>query len=100
MRDPRKTYHYQRARLRFIARAEPSGAWHRCPVPGRVVDKTLSGNHQWGPTIDHGSAVALGLRNFWDDTNWFLIHRFCNDQTGQAPINAPSATRSSNVRAW
>jgi len=52
----------------------------RCYVCRRKVDMTLSGNHKWGPTIEHIVAVSLGGTN--DPENLALSHRHRNTARG------------------
>lgn len=77
--SPYNTAAYRKAKAVFIANALPVCAWERCPIPGRHVDKRLSGNHPWGPTIDHHHPTSRG-GPMW--SGWQLMHRRCNMQKG------------------
>jgi 5-methylcytosine-specific restriction endonuclease McrA len=48
-----------------------------CWVCGELVDKTLSGRHPDGPTIDHVIARSRGGTN--DISNLRLAHQRCNN---------------------
>lgn len=77
--SPYNTAAYRKAKQAFIAAAAPVCTWERCPIPGRIVDKSLSGNHRWGPTIDHRRPTSRG-GPMW--AGWQLMHRLCNMRKG------------------
>lgn len=77
------TAEYRRRKRAFIAAAPPICVADDCPVPGRVIDKNLSGNHRLGPTIDHTIPTSKG-GDFWD--GWQLMHRVCNLRKGDRPF--------------
>lgn len=77
--SPYNTVAYRRLKRAFIEAARPLCAWAHCPVPGRLVDKQLSGNHPWGPTVDHAVPTSRGGA-MW--TGWQLMHRTCNLRKG------------------
>jgi hypothetical protein len=52
----------------------------RCHICCRKVDMSLSGQHKWGPTIEHILPVSLGGTN--DANNLALAHRHCNTARG------------------
>jgi 5-methylcytosine-specific restriction endonuclease McrA len=87
--SPYLTNRYRVMRRAFIAAAEPFCAYSECPVPGRFVDKSLSGRHPLGPTVDHVVPTALG-GSFWDLSNWALCHRRCNNaKSWKPPVRDP-----------
>jgi predicted nucleic acid-binding Zn ribbon protein len=51
-----------------------------CRICQGVVDMSLSGNHKWGPTIEHLIPVSKGGTN--DHENLALAHRHCNVRRG------------------
>lgn len=62
-----------------------------CHVCGLPVDKTLSGRHPLGPTVDHLVPVAAGGTH--DRANLRLAHARCNNQR-----QAPGVTRPARAR--
>ncbi len=64
--------------LRRIVLAEED----TCGRCGRPVDKTLSGNDKWGPTIGHIVEVAEAPGLAYDRRNVRLEHRTCNVKAG------------------
>jgi hypothetical protein len=81
--DPRQSRMYREARARFIAKAEPVCCWPDCPVEGKVVDKSLSGRHRWGPVVDHAIPFSVDPSQFWNTNLWRLFHNRCNLSKGQ-----------------
>lgn len=51
-----------------------------CGICSEPVDSTLSGHHQWGPTLDHIMPRSLGGSD--EPTNLRLAHRACNSRRG------------------
>ncbi len=88
------TAEYRRRKREFIASVPPVCSWPLCPVPGRMVDVTLSGNHPLGPTIDHVHPTSKG-GDFW--TGWALTHRRCNQQKGDRLTPRPITTPDRRV---
>jgi 5-methylcytosine-specific restriction endonuclease McrA len=52
----------------------------RCHVCRGPVDRTLSGRHRLGPTLDHLVPLALGGEHSYANTA--LAHRACNSSKG------------------
>lgn len=48
-----------------------------CCRCGRPVDKTLPGEHEWGPTLDHLQPISRGGA-LLDPNNVDIAHRRCN----------------------
>jgi 5-methylcytosine-specific restriction endonuclease McrA len=88
--SPYNTVAYRNRRRVFIATAPPICTWPACPVPGKAVDKRLSGTHPLGPSIDHRVAYSLDPTAFWDRSNWQLMHRRCNTAKGPRPHHPPT----------
>lgn len=73
-------------------RAYAMATFEDCLRCGRAVDKTLSGRHRWGPTLDlivpwsRGGTMTLG--------NSALSHNYCNSgyRDGRS-LRAPSTKR-------
>lgn len=70
----------------FISRADRMTIYERdcwvCQLCGEPVDRTLSGRHRMGPTLDHVAPRSLTL---WPDhsaANLRLAHRACNSARG------------------
>ena len=70
---PHSSYRWQKERKRVIADSDGVCSW--C---GLIVDRTLSGNHRWGPVVDHGLELTEGgdLIN----NQLTLMHRQCNEE--------------------
>lgn len=82
--DPRyNSTAYRKAKKAFFASVPPVCTWPECSVPGRIVDMSLSGNHRYGPTVDHAVATSRG-GDFWG--GWQLMHRRCNLVKGDRPM--------------
>jgi 5-methylcytosine-specific restriction endonuclease McrA len=77
--DPRWSSAYQRKRRAFIADHPPGSPCCHC---GDEVDTTLSGNHPWGPTVEHTVPVRNRPDLALDISLWQLSHRKCNDRQG------------------
>jgi 5-methylcytosine-specific restriction endonuclease McrA len=90
MRDPRSTPQYRQARARFIAGSDGLCAWPLCPVPGRVVNRSLNGRSRWGPQVDHTVPYAVDPAGFWNVSNWRLMHNNCNVTKGLRTDLAPA----------
>lgn len=73
MTDPRKSSAYVLARKRWMPTSGDV-----CCLCGEWVDKTLSGNHPWGPTVEHTVGVTDRPDLALDTSLWLLAHRTCN----------------------
>lgn len=65
-----------------------------CAWCGQHVDKTLPGNHPWGPTANHIDALMLGGDPLGPVN---LMHNVCNVKHGHAVRRAAAARAS---RSW
>jgi 5-methylcytosine-specific restriction endonuclease McrA len=74
--NPYNQRRYRDLKRRFIARSSPA-----CAICGEWLDRSLSGNHPMGPTVDHRFPTSAGGA-FWDLGNWQLAHRRCNTSKG------------------
>lgn len=83
-RDRTRRKHYRRRGARAgepytLQQIGNRDQWH-CHLCARPVDRSLSGRHPNGPTIDHFIPISKGgLDTF---TNVFLAHRSCNTSRG------------------
>lgn len=90
-RSPGRTGHRWRQARAHILATQDTCAW--C---GNPVDKTLSGRHPWGPSIDHTTPLSQGGDPL-DPTNLQLMHLRCNSQKN----NGRQRTRKPrNSRNW
>lgn len=69
---PHSSYRWQKKRAQVIADSDGICSW--C---GKPVDLTLSGNHPWGPVVDHGLELTEGGDLL--DNRLTLMHRKHNE---------------------
>lgn len=65
-------------------RAQVIATHTTCYVCGKPVDRTLSGMHPNGPTLEHKQPVSQGGQT--TPANAALSHRHCNLSRGNHPI--------------
>ena len=58
-----------------------------CAQCGQPIDLTLSGFHDYGPTVDHVEPRARGGTDH--PTNLQPMHRICNLRKGSRPTDTP-----------
>lgn len=97
--SPYNTNRYRLMKRAFIAAAEPYCTFEHCPVPGRWVNTSASGNTPYGPSIDHAHPTSKG-GDMWDLANWRLVHRICNTRKGARLPGAGTAPINRNSRKW
>lgn len=66
---------------RFVVFERDGWTCHLC---GRPIDRSLSGRHRWGPTLDHVIPLSLGGRHCY--ANVRAAHLRCNASRGARPL--------------
>lgn len=81
-----RKYRREGSKDQFISRADRLIIYERdgwvCQLCGDPVDRTLSGRHRMGPTLDHVAPRSLTLWPDHSPTNLRLAHRACNSARG------------------
>ena len=62
-----------------------------CVFCGLPVDKTLSGNHRLGPTVEHLDKIDAGGSVLPPRDRWRLAHKSCNSSDGAKYLAAKRA---------
>lgn len=86
-RSPGRTGHRWRQARALVLATQDTCAWCHRPV-----DKTLSGKHPWGPSVDHGTPLSKGGAEL-DPTNLALMHLRCNSQKKDGRRPKPKRSR-------
>lgn len=69
-----------------------------CGICGEVVDKSLTGIHKLGPTVDHIIPLEFG-GDYYDRDNLRLAHFGCNARQGQKQLKQRYLALTAEVEA-
>ena len=92
--DPRHTWQWQKLAATIKARTPLPWTCHICHRP---INPNLTGDHRWGPTIDHIQPISRGGEPY-DPHNLALAHRWCNTSKNNQTPNQPQPPPTS--RNW
>lgn len=91
--DPRHTWQWQQLAAAIKANTPQPWTCHLCRRP---INPDLTGDHRWGPTVDHIQPISRGGPAY-DPDNLALAHRWCNTSKHNRPTQPPPPPTS---RDW